>query len=580
MPPRIIATGLGGAAIYAGVLGAPAAAQSPPAATPAATATPSPAAIAAPGVNGASSAGSLPGATPRATATPRAGNVAVGRGVVAPPPPPVAVPRSVPAPPPAAAAAPVAAAPAWAPIAAHVDVPASSIADFRIPPFLLPIYQAAAGQYGVPWEILAAINEIETGYGRDLRVSPAGARGWMQFMPATWRRYGVDANGDGRRDPWNPVDAIFGAARYLRAAGAATDLRGAVLAYNHAGWYADAVLARARVIGGLPGGLVDSLAGLASDRFPVRGPSSYGGAGQRWVSIAARASAAVVAVADGRVVRRGRNRLGRFVVLRDLDGNTFTYSGLASFSRRYRVAAGATIAHLGEGTPRLRFAIRPAGQGAPLVDPRPILDGWRLLAAASGGRRPFAVVGTPSVGQLLLTPRGELIRRVLASPRLDIYACGREDVRAGRIDRRVLVAMLDLADSGLRLRISSLECGHSLLTTSGNVSEHSTGTAMDIAAVNGISITPATQGPGTITETTIRRLLALHGVMAPHQIISLMTFAGAANTLSLPDHADHIHVGWRPFAGSVTVPAALRPGQWTKLTDRLEAIGNPVVTDR
>src|SRR4029079_9461023 len=125
-----------------------------------------------------------------------------------------------------------AAAPAWAPIAAHISVPSSSIEDFRIPPFLLPIYQAAGSEYGVPWEVLAAINEIETGYGRDLRVSSAGARGWMQFMPATWRRYGVDANRDGRRDPWNPVDAIFSAARYLQAAGAASDLRGAVLAYN------------------------------------------------------------------------------------------------------------------------------------------------------------------------------------------------------------------------------------------------------------------------------------------------------------------------------------------------------------
>ena len=133
------------------------------------------------------------------------------------------------------------------------------IDKFRIPPFLLSIYQAAGMQYGVRWEILAAINEIETDYGRNLNVSYAGALGWMQFMPATWKMYGVDANRDGEKDPYNPVDAIFAAARYLRAAGADKDLRRAIFAYNHADWYVDSVLLLARVIGGLPSDLVGSL---------------------------------------------------------------------------------------------------------------------------------------------------------------------------------------------------------------------------------------------------------------------------------------------------------------------------------
>ncbi|MEA2439887.1 MAG: hypothetical protein QOH76_1311, partial [Thermoleophilaceae bacterium] len=116
-------------------------------------------------------------------------------------------------------------------------VPNFVIQKFKVPIFLLPIYQAAGIQYGVRWEVLAAINEIETDYGRNLNVSSAGALGWMQFMPATWKMYGVDANQDGKRDPYNPVDAIFAAARYLKAAGAQTDLRKAIFAYNHAGWY-------------------------------------------------------------------------------------------------------------------------------------------------------------------------------------------------------------------------------------------------------------------------------------------------------------------------------------------------------
>ena len=143
---------------------------------------------------------------------------------------------------------------------APIGVPNFFIDKFRIPPFLLPIYQAAGIEYGVRWEILAAINEIETDYGRNLNVSTAGAVGWMQFMPSTWKRYGVDANHDGRKDPYNPVDAIFAAARYLKAARADQDVRGAVFAYNHADWYVDSVLMRARLIGGparRPRGLAD-----------------------------------------------------------------------------------------------------------------------------------------------------------------------------------------------------------------------------------------------------------------------------------------------------------------------------------
>ena len=94
-------------------------------------------------------------------------------------------------------------------------------------------------------------------------------------MPATWKHYGVDANKDGLKDPYNPVDAIFAAARYLRAAGADKDMRRAIFAYNHADWYVDSVLLRARVIGGLPADLVGSLTGLTQGRFPVLRQATY-----------------------------------------------------------------------------------------------------------------------------------------------------------------------------------------------------------------------------------------------------------------------------------------------------------------
>jgi soluble lytic murein transglycosylase-like protein len=118
----------------------------------------------------------------------------------------------------------------------------------RPPSFLIPIYMAAGRRYHVPWEILAAINAIESDYGRDLNTSSAGAIGWMQFEPSTWKRYGVAADGVSEANPYDPRDAIFAAAHYLQAAGASTDIREAVFAYNHAGWYVNEVLQRAEAI--------------------------------------------------------------------------------------------------------------------------------------------------------------------------------------------------------------------------------------------------------------------------------------------------------------------------------------------
>jgi murein DD-endopeptidase MepM/ murein hydrolase activator NlpD len=616
---------------------------------------------------------------------------------------------------------------------ARIGVPNFFIDKFRIPPFLLPIYQAAGIQYGVRWEILAAINEIETDYGRNLNISSAGALGWMQFLPSTWRIYGVDANGDNVKDPYNPVDAIFAAARYLHAAGAETDIRRAVFAYNHADWYVDSVLLRAQVIGGLPSNLVGSLSGLTQGRFPIQAKATYAGeiktrgrrvregnaamvvdsTARRGIRVFSRERAPVVAVNDGRIVRVGHNRrLGRYVMLQDVYGNTYTYGHLGKVNRRYplpkpqefdpsevqdqlelptrdaqpsgaasaterparraparklaekaapdssvkapttqkqrlfanpsrpnasaaggaqqefertgeidgeetaasyfrrvfgldrediqlkrlrrgsRIVAGTILGRLGdrEGrrAPYLRFEVRPAGRGAPRIDPKPILDGWKLLESTAiyraAGKNPFFGhdAANPSIGQILLMSKDALVRRVLANPRIDVYDCGRHDIQTGQIDRRVLATLEFLSASGLRPTVTSLRCGHGYYTTSGNVSHHSSGNAVDIAAVNGITISPATQGAGSITEMTIQRLLTLQGTMRPDQIISLMKFEGADNTFAMGDHHDHIHVGFRPLYGSNSkmakqVNAILKPEQWIKLIDRLGEIDNPTV---
>ena len=114
-------------------------------------------------------------------------------------------------------------------------------------PALQGLWQRAGSSYGIPWQVLASINRIESNFGQNMGPSSAGAVGWMQFMPSTWLRWGMDADGDGLADPWNPEDAVYSAARYLAAAGGATDIPRAIFAYNHAQWYVDEVLAGARV---------------------------------------------------------------------------------------------------------------------------------------------------------------------------------------------------------------------------------------------------------------------------------------------------------------------------------------------
>jgi murein DD-endopeptidase MepM/ murein hydrolase activator NlpD len=115
---------------------------------------------------------------------------------------------------------------------------------------LQELWARAGAAYGIPWQVLAAINKIESDFGRNMGPSSAGAVGWMQFMPDTWLRWGMDGSGDGIADPWNPEDAVFAAARYLAAAEGRTDISRAIFAYNHAQWYVDDVLQLAALFGG------------------------------------------------------------------------------------------------------------------------------------------------------------------------------------------------------------------------------------------------------------------------------------------------------------------------------------------
>jgi Transglycosylase SLT domain len=612
---------------------------------------------------------------------------------------------------------------------APIGVPNPVIDSFEIPPFLLPIYQSCGTEYGIPWQVLASINKIETAFGTNLNVSSAGAMGWMQFIPSTWAGYGVDANDDGRKDPYNPVDAICAAARYLKAAGGDQDIRQAIFAYNHADWYVDEVLLNANQYGRLPDALVGSLTGLTEGaHFPVAAKARYADdindaaalarsttqrraagnaadviasdAQRRSVNVYSSLNAPVVAVNDGVIKKMGDSKeLGKFVVLQDAYGNRYTYSGLGQIAAVHpvprerklgagdfklegpkkdaapkapatagdhakkdtrtsakqspptsaeqrpsapparqrlfalpqrpnnadqasllgqtnilgqtnplagqaaansesfhfdpktmqlkplkvgsKVVGGSVLGRVGQTDPRpphLNFAIRPAGRGAPTIDPKPILDGWKLLETTAiyraNDRNPFG--SNPTVGQVLLESKAALMQRTLADPKLSIYSCGRQDIQTGQIDRRVLAVMEYLVARGYRLTITSLKCGHSYLTASGNVSAHSYGSAVDIAAVNGIPIT-GHQGPGSITEAVIKDLLLLQGAMRPAQIISLMDLGPP--TFILADHYNHIHVGYT-FSTSGNLQQLgqmLKPDQWQRLIQRLGEIQNPKV---
>jgi membrane-bound lytic murein transglycosylase B len=105
---------------------------------------------------------------------------------------------------------------------------------------LLRYYREAERRFHVPWSVLAAINFVESKFGKLRSASAAGAQGPMQFLPATWRRYGLGGN------VHDAHDAILGAANYLNASGAPRDLRRALHAYNPSSAYVDAVLRYAR----------------------------------------------------------------------------------------------------------------------------------------------------------------------------------------------------------------------------------------------------------------------------------------------------------------------------------------------
>jgi murein DD-endopeptidase MepM/ murein hydrolase activator NlpD len=252
-------------------------------------------------------------------------------------------------------------------------------------PALQSLWMRAGATYGIPWQVLAAINKVESNFGRNMGPSSAGAIGWMQFMPSTWLRWGVDANGDGIASPWNPDDAVFSAARYLAAAGGQTDLSRAVFAYNHADWYVNEVLGLAGAYGN---GGVDVVFTL--DRLQQRLDEA-----RRSLARANRAQTTSVAAerrlahTENRLLRRAehagllteRTVARRKAVLLDL-----------------RLAEARALAQ--QSTRRLalaRAALHTAQADAKAAAFNPATSSLLAAPSFSGGRYVFPVGGGPSV---------------------------------------------------------------------------------------------------------------------------------------------------------------------------------------
>jgi membrane-bound lytic murein transglycosylase B len=430
-------------------------------------------------------------------------------------------------------------------------IPSSSCATSGVPPVLIPIYNRAAAAYGLGPQgaaILASINGIESAFGTNMGPSSAGAIGWMQFLPSTWETWGVDANGDGVRDPYNPEDAIYGAARYLNASGMPADTYNAIYAYNHADWYVAEVLANASCYGALGGGvsggfaLTPQLQSFScepapgwSDEIPAEYMEAFEAAASRY-ELGRRGVWALAAVARlesnfgrgmGNAQMRQHGPLGlepsewkKYAVDGDEDGH---------IHRGDPDDSAATLARLIWSQGSLRAGIFTHNQAqwyvqAVLADAEQ-LEGKCQTSAADWSLSLPGTVGAPiDWDNLTLSNELEL-----------------NDITSGTLDPRI-VALIGAITQQHQLTISALRSDHSEYTTSGNVSNHYFGRAMDIAAVDGVSCTDtAVNAPCAELGRTLAYLPA---PAHPTELIYCFDLDGPGPAFALPDHCDHVHAGY------------------------------------
>jgi hypothetical protein len=434
------------------------------------------------------------------------------------------------------------------------SLPSSSCAISGVPPVLIPIYQRASEQYGLGPQgpaILAGINAIETAFGQNLGPSYAGAEGWMQFMPETWAMYGVDANGDGVKDPNNPEDAIFAAARYLSAAGMPADVWGAIFAYNHADWYVEEVLANAGCYANEVGSSYATLSLAPKIQVFSCTPA------EAWKKQIPEDYLAAFEAAAGRyeLGKRGVWTLAAIARLESNFGRGMSKQQLRTYGP---LGLDKTEWHDyavdGDDDGRIRHADvdDSAATLARLMWSRGSIDAgvfthnqaaWYVDAVANEADRLAGKCAVSTEDWTIMLP-GSVAAQInwqnlTLSNDLEL-----RDIQAGMLDERI-TGLLALITQDHQITLTALRSDHSEMTASGNVSNHFYGRAMDIASVDGVSCTDtSTTAPCAQLGYALSQLPApLH----PSELIYCFDLDGPGPAFALPDHCDHIHAGFYAY---------------------------------
>ena len=414
---------------------------------------------------------------------------------------------------------------------------------------LVPIYIEASKKYGLGErgpQILAAINSIETDFGRLNEVtSYAGAIGWMQFMPSTWDMYATDGDGDGKTDPYNPKDAIHAAARYLQAAGAPGDWYDAIWAYNHADWYVQDVLDKAACYGNLSDTVeaeeeLKSYICKASDARVLEIPNYYM---RGFEDAASRYSLGQRGIWVLASVARLESDYGRGMTpqqLKDtgpmgLDRKDWKQYGVDGdgdgFVERDEPWDGiATFARLLWSQPTLEAGLFEHNHAT-----------WYVQAAIDDAGRIAGDCDTVKTEWNIAYPVPTNSTEINWENLQILNPAAQDDIQNGLIDSRV-TNLLAILTQKYSILLSSLRSDHSMMTASGNVSNHYSGRAMDIAAVNGV---PCTDQSATSPCTEVIQILAsLPDGIKPTELIYGWDVDGSGPAFAMSDHTDHIHAGF------------------------------------
>jgi hypothetical protein len=434
------------------------------------------------------------------------------------------------------------------------SLPASSCAISGVPPVLIPIYHRASDAYGLGPQgpaILAAINAIETGFGQNLGPSYAGAEGWMQFMPETWAMYGVDANGDGVKDPNNPEDAIHAAARYLSAAGFPADVWGAIWAYNHADWYVEDVLEHAGCYANEVGTDYATLTLTpqiqvfkctpAEDwkkQIPEEYLNAFEAAAGRY-ELGQRGVWTLAAIARlesdfGRGMTEEQLQTEGPLGLDPIEWRDYAVDGDKDGRLRHADVddSAATLARLMWSRGGIDAGVFTHNQAA-----------WYVDAVAHEAEVLSGKCATTTKSWTIVLP-GDVAAQINWNNLTLSNDLELRDIQAGLLDQRV-TALLALMTRDHQITITSLRSDHSQMTASGNVSNHYYGRAMDIAAVDGVSCTDtSTAAPCAQLGYALAQLPEpLH----PPELIYCFDLDGVGPAFALPDHCDHIHAGYYAY---------------------------------